>query len=96
MRLGSFSKSPAERKRYAVDYSDWLGVGETLSSYTLTSTPSGGMTVDGASIATGNTVLVFFISGGTAGVQYTLDVNIATSSGQIKEDTVLFNVRSAL
>jgi hypothetical protein len=95
MRLGNFNKTPAERKRYAIDYSDWLDTGETLSSYTLTVSPSGGLTVDTASLTTGSTVLVFFASGGSSGSQYTLDVKANTSGGQIKEDTVLFNVRSA-
>jgi len=93
MRLGTFIKTPAERKRYAVDYSNWLETGETVSSYTIT--PTSGLTISSSTLTTGNTVLVFFVAGGTAGQQYTLDILANTSGGQIKEDTVLFNIRSA-
>jgi len=51
--------------------------------------------VDATSLATGNKVLVFFVSGGVNANQYSVDVKATTSGGQIKEDTVLFNVRAA-
>lgn len=94
MRLGKFIKAPAERKRYAIDYSQWLETGETISSYTLTASPSG-LLVDGALVDVTGTILVFFVSYGTAAQQYNLDVQINTSGGQIKEDTVLFVVRAS-
>jgi hypothetical protein len=94
MRLGKFTKSPAERKRYAIDYSQWLDAGETIDTYTLTPSPSG-ISVNGAQLDATSMILVFFVSSGTANQQYTLDVRINTSGGQIKEDTVLFSVRAA-
>lgn len=95
MRLGSFVKTPIERKRYAIDYSEWLDTGETLSTviYTVSPTTTSPLVVDATSIGSGNTLAVFFVSGGLNGKQYTIDVVATTSGGQIKEDTVLFTVR---
>lgn len=95
MRLGSFVKTPIERKRYAIDYSEWLDTGETLSTvvYTIPVVTTPPLVVDATSIGSGNTVAVFFINGGLNGRQYTVEVVATTSGGQIKEDTVLFTVR---
>lgn len=95
MRLGSFVKTPIERKRYAIDYSEWLDTGETLSTvvYTIPVVTTPPLVVDATSIGSANTVAVFFINGGLNGRQYTVEVVATTSGGQIKEDTVLFTVR---
>jgi hypothetical protein len=95
MRLGSFVKTPIERKRYAIDYSEWLDTGETLSTvvYTIPVVTTPPLVVDATSIGSGNTLAVFFINGGLNGRQYTVEVVATTSGGQIKEDTILFTVR---
>ena len=96
MRLGSFTKTPAERKRYSIDYSEWLDTGETLSTVTFTVTPSTGtvpFVVD--AVSSNNVMVVFFVNGGDSSKQYTVDVKASTSGGQLKEDTVLFTVRDA-
>ena len=95
MRLGSFVKTPIERKRYAIDYSEWLDTSETLATivYTIPATTTPPLVVDATSIDSGNTIAVFFINGGLNGRQYTVEVVATTSGGQIKEDTILFTVR---
>jgi hypothetical protein len=95
MKLGNYIKFPAERKRYAIDYTDWLDTGETLTAVTYTVSPGTDLVVDASSISSSGLVAVFFVSGGTAGTVYTIDVRATTSGGQIKEDTVLFTLRSA-
>ena len=98
MRLGSFTKTPAERKRYAIDYSHWLDTGETLQNVVFKVTPSTGatpMVVDAVSTNAANTVVIFFVNYGMLNVQYTDDVKATTSGGQIKEDTVIFTVKAA-
>ncbi|CAB4124508.1 hypothetical protein UFOVP55_5 [uncultured Caudovirales phage] len=98
MRLGRFSKTPSERKRYAIDYSEWLDTGETVVSYTFAATPVDAtttFTVDASSLGSAGTSIVFFVSGGSNNSQYTVDVKAATSGGQVKEDTILFTVRDA-
>ena len=92
MRLGKFRKTPAERKRYTVDYTDWLDTSETVTAVNYTITPSG-MVVDAQAILTGNKKISFYVSGGNNEETYNIDVKATTSSGQIKEDVVSFFVR---
>lgn len=96
MRLGKFSKAPAERKRYSADYSDWLDTGETVSNVTFSVTPTTAspLAVDGSAIAGDGLTVSFFVSGGIDETDYTIIVTATTSSGQIKEDTLLFAVRA--
>lgn len=96
MKLGSFTKTPVERKRYSLDYTDWLDTGETLSTSTFTVSPSTGATplvVDANSFDATSKQLLFFVNYGVDGVTYTVDVLVTTSGGQTKEDQVLFVVR---
>jgi hypothetical protein len=95
MRLGSFIKTPIERKRYAIDYSDWLDTGETLATvtYSVPNVTTPPFVVDASSIDATNKIAVFFVNGGLTNRQYTVEVVASTSGGQIKEDTVLFTVR---
>lgn len=97
MSLGRFSKTPAERKRYSIDYSNWLDTDETVASYVFGITPSTSpaFVVDATSLGSSDTVLIFFVSGGVAAEQYTIDVRATTSGGQIKEDIILYSVRAA-
>lgn len=94
-RLGKFSKSPDERKRYTVDYTDWLDTAETITSaqYLISPTTSSPLIVDAQAILTGNKKISFYVSGGDDLETYDLEVKINTSSGQIKEDVVNFLVR---
>jgi hypothetical protein len=97
MKLANFVKSPVERKRYTIDYSDWLDTAETISTVTFAVTPATTNTlqIDAYTISNPATSVVFFANYGDAGSQYTVDVQITTSGGQTKEDTILFSVRSA-
>lgn len=99
-RLSKYIQTPDEEKQYAIEYSDWLADSETLSSVTFTVTPttSPAFSVPASSITTGdtgvNSLLKFFVSGGVDGNTYTVLVTVTTSIGQIKQDTVLFQVRA--
>lgn len=95
MKLGRFTKQPAERKRYSIDYSDWLDTGETISTATFAVAPTGALEVDAYTIGSPATSVVFFVNGGTSGVTYKVTVTITTSGGQIKEDEILFSVRES-
>jgi len=97
MKLAKFSKSPAERKRYSIDYSDWLDTGETISSITFAVTPATTpeLLIDAFQIGSPATSVALYVSGGTDGTTYTVDVLMTTSGGQIKEDQIVFSVRSA-
>jgi hypothetical protein len=93
--LAKFVKKPGERKRYTVDYSEWLDEGETVTGATFAITPvtSPILEVDASSIGTPATTVVFFVNGGVAGSDYELKIHVTTSGGQVKEDTALFSVR---
>jgi hypothetical protein len=97
MKLANFVKTPAERKRYTLDYSDWLDTGETIASVTFGVSPSTTNTlqIDAFTIGSPATSVIFFANFGDATNQYTVDVQVTTSGGQTKEDTILFSVRSA-
>ena len=97
MKLARFTKQPSERKRYTIDYSDWLDTSETISTVAFVPSPiaTGGLVVDAYSIATPATSVVFFANFGVSGTTYTVTVTITTSGGQIKEDEILFAVRES-
>lgn len=94
MKLARFAKQPAERKRYTIDYSDWLDTGETISLVAFTVSPTG-LEIDAYSIAVSGTSVAFFANYGVNGTAYTVTVTITTSGGQIKEDEILFAVRES-
>lgn len=99
-RLASWKQTPDERKQYTVDYTDWLGDGETISSTDLTGieiidgdSASDLIVVASSSILTGDKKVAYFIEGGVDGVTYKLHVKITTSTGETKEDVVIYRVR---
>jgi hypothetical protein len=96
MKLGNFVKTPDERKRYAIDYSEWLDTDELVDSYTFAVAPSetGGLEVDASSLSTDETTIVFFVNDGNDGTQYTVTATTTTTGGQVKQDTILFQVRA--
>jgi NADH/NAD ratio-sensing transcriptional regulator Rex len=98
MKLAKFTKSPAERKRYQIDYSEWLDTGELVQSVVFTVSPSTGTTpleIDAFLIGTPATDVEFFANLGDDGIGYTVNVVMTTDGGQIKEDQVLFSVKGA-
>lgn len=96
MKLANFIKSPTERKRYTIDYTDWLDTGETVTQVAFTVSPSTTSTlqIDAYSIAANGLSVVFFANFGDLNKVYTVDVRVTTSGGQIKEDEILFTVRN--
>jgi hypothetical protein len=96
MQLGKFFKAPADRKRYSIDYSDWLDQSELVQSVTFGVTPSemGMLAIDGNSIQPGNTSIVFYASLGNDGSAYKVAVTMTTSGGQVREDTVQYTVKA--
>lgn len=102
MKLAKFVKSPVERKRYQIDYSDWLDTGElvqsivfTVSIVSGTEPPGPTLNIDSYLIGTPATSVAFFAADGFDEVNYSVDVVMTTDGGQIKEDQILFSVRGA-
>lgn len=93
MALDTYYKTSAERKRYALDYVDWLDSGEEVSSVVFAVTPAGELEVDAYEISGDGTQVMFFVNAGVAGAEYTVNAKATTSGGQIKEDEVVFIVQ---
>jgi len=96
MNLGKYTKSPDERKRYSIDYADWLDTGEILSNVTFEVTPAdeNPVVIDGIAIETGDKSVVFYASAGLDGKSYKAIATMTSSGGQIKEDTVQYTVKA--
>jgi methyl coenzyme M reductase alpha subunit len=95
MTLGKYVKTPAERKNYSIDFEEWLNTGETVTTFTYSSTPVDATpaVIDAYAIAVDGLSVGIYVSGGIAGTNYKIDVIATTSTGQIKEDVILFSVR---
>jgi len=83
------AKSPSAVIDYAVDWTDWMAAGDTLSSVVWT-VPSGitkdSSTEDGAKC-------IIWLSGGTAGQNYTLTCAITTTQGRKESRQIVIKVR---
>ena len=99
----SFTKDPDAVLDYKFDWapltngasggaSDWLASGETISTKTVT--PSDGITVDGSEITDTDTSVTLWLSGGTAGQDYTVACKIVTSDSRTDERTITIHVRN--
>jgi hypothetical protein len=97
MTLGKYTKTPAERKRYQIDFSEWLDTGETIITFSYSSTPvdASPVIIDEYAIAADGLSVGFYASGGVLGSNYKIDVLASTSGGQEKEEIILFSVRAA-
>lgn len=96
----TFIKDPSAVLDYKFDWkaltndsgtSDWLASGETISSKTITA--SSGITVDSSSITDTNTSVTVWLSGGSAGNNYTVACLIVTSAGRTDERTITIQCR---
>lgn len=96
MPLGKFIKTPNEVKRYSIDYSNWLDTGEYLSavSFTVTPTATVPLAATASSLGSSATSMTYSVSGGDDGGTYEIVVKVTTTQGQVKEDAVLYVVRS--
>lgn len=94
-RIGKFRKGPDDRKRYVIDYADWLSENETISTVTMEGNiPADNFFIDGyvVNVSGGSKEVIFFVSGGLPGKEYNATVTINTSLTQTKEDFVTFVV----
>lgn len=97
MRLGKFKQAPLENRRYFVDYSDWLDVGETLTAppvLSVVETTSPPLTISSDAISSDSLGVVFYVSGGLDGEEYQVDLVVTTSLGQVKEDSFLYIIEA--
>lgn len=92
MKIGKFRQVPQDRKRYVVNYADWLNETEIVTSVTMEgNVPVDAFYVDGYVINDDKEV-IFYVSGGIAGTTYEVSIQIGTSMDQIKADTITFAI----
>lgn len=95
MKLGRFFQTPTENKTYVIDYSQWLGTGETILSVSFgveqATTPP--LVISDQALSASLQAVSFFASGGVDGTTYEVEVTVETSTGQIKNDQVFYVVK---
>lgn len=79
-----FVKDPNAVLDYQWDWSEWLAVGETIASHTVT-VPTG-LTLDSSTAST--TTVTAWLSGGTAGTTYTVTCRVTTSAGRTDDKSI--------
>lgn len=93
MRIAKFRKSPGDRKRYEVNYEDWLNEGEEIVSVTMEGNVElDAFLVNAYVVSSGGKEVVFYISGGVSGMTYMVMIRVETSLQQVKEDLIEFVV----
>lgn len=95
-----FTKDPQAVLDYKFDWaalanghggSNWLAEGETISSHTIT--VASGLSVDSSALSDDDTAVTVWLSGGTAGNDYSVTCRITTSAGRTDERTITIQVR---
>lgn len=76
--------------------SDWLASGETISTATITISPTGtgALTKDSDSLTDTNTSVTVWLSAGVDDVNYLVACKIVTSAGRTDERTITVYVRN--
>lgn len=98
--LDRFQKQPADIKKYQIDYSDWLGTGENVTSVGTTVTLLNPATGDvgeptltvGTTQIVGGTVFEYYMSLGTDGKRYKVEFLADTDDSQTVESEIEFKV----
>jgi hypothetical protein len=100
MTIGKFKHTPVTRRRYQLDYSDWLAEGvsptDTIASVAFASVPSTPTPaqVDASEINSPATSIDIFISGGVDGTDYKILITMTTVDGQVKQDDMIISCRN--
>jgi hypothetical protein len=85
MKIARRPHTVGNKKRYSIDYSDWLDAGISVSSATVTS-DTADLTVSDKVIS-GNKV-IFYLNGGSLNETATISVQMVNSRSEIKNDTI--------
>lgn len=97
MPAAKYVKTAAEKKRYQIDYTDWLDTNELVTSVAFTITPvtAPALVVDGVQVQLGSLGVQYYISGGVNGKDYAIAATLTTNNGpQVRQDEILVSVRA--
>jgi hypothetical protein len=81
--LGTFTKQPGERLDFDVDFSEWLSTTDTITS--VVSVCDTGLTAETPLKDVTNKIVKQWITGGTTGTTYKVQITATTTEGRIKE-----------
>ena len=95
--MGKYVKASTDRKRYQIDYTNWLDTGELVSSAVF-SIPINRLTpllvVNDVQVLPTGLGVQFYVSGGVDGITYRILSAITTNTGpQNKLDEILITIR---
>lgn len=98
MPLKKYTKASGERKRYQIDYTNWLDIGELAVSVVpsvLNNTVATPLVVDGVQVLPTGLGVQYYVSGGANGVAYEVLFTMTSDSSesQIKQDVNYFTIR---
>lgn len=89
--IGVWTQQPADQLDYDLDYgAKFLTSGDTVIGSAVSSSPSGLTVTD---LVVGGDTIKLWVSGGTDGVRYRVQVTATTDHGRVKQDEVMFNIR---
>lgn len=81
--LGTFVQQPNERLDYDIDFSEWIAAGDLVVS--ATSTADAGIVIELPIVDGTGKIVKQWVSGGTSGTTYKVQVRATTDDGRIKE-----------
>lgn len=88
--LGTFTKQPAERESYSIDFGDDLDAADSLTSAATVISPSDLTLV--SALVVGNRVKVT-VSGGTVLAKYKITVTATTNEGRALQDEFMVKIK---
>lgn len=94
--LARYVKAAEERKRYQINYSNWLDTGETVVSvvFAVDKVTTPPLVIDDVMPTPDGVGVQYYCGGGVDGTDYVVSATLTTSIGpQIKLDDVFFSVR---
>jgi hypothetical protein len=97
MAIAKYVKATGDRKRYQIDYTDWLDTGEQVSAVVFTiedNAASPVLVIDGIQILPSGLGVQYYINGGVTGVTYRVLADLSTTIGpQQKRDEIFVTIR---
>lgn len=90
--LGRFTKQTVDVSDYDIDASEWLSEDDFVLSATSAVTPSG-LTIQSTSIIDAGKTVKVWLSGGTNGTTYKIDVTMTTDDGRVKQSEFTLKIK---
>jgi hypothetical protein len=91
-----YNKQPNERKRYRIDYTNWLDTGESVDTvaFSVDNATTPPLVVDLVEPTPDGLGVQYYVSGGVDGQNYVVTATLTTNQGpQVKEDEILFVIK---